>query len=476
MERAAPVPTHDLALWVTIRKSTEALDFGRYADFISMVLCERAPGKHLEGPLGHELMTKNSSLKMRRALPFNDTDAYRLLKIATEAFLVVNCGVPLSERTFDEHDLKHLVDNSCIDGNIDLARFWRDYLVRINGTHELTLPYLALIVSKFPDEGIKAALGDSPDDRRSDEIAGLRCFGILRDKLLSPCFIELIWSYWYEEAMLAQTINVIKRRFQNVRSPNGHDPMANIEIDPLRPLNNLLWGFIQDEQHWLTLPRRAYEYEHQYGMSLTGKAVPHLRPADSRSRFLEAFHTLMRIAHQFFQQDDQTTVVADAFPALNALRQVHMILSEGAHNQFGDLPTMARIEMLMEQWLLARPEFREYLPTRAMVAYPEPWMDRVDAMKRIQDWTDVSVIHFRDLARFGEQIVLSIRYGAWSDTNDPLRAKGWLRYWRPEIQAYAHAYRAATGVDLIATDRPVDATPPSLLLHARLNKQLADVR
>ena len=49
---------------------------------------------------------------------------------------------------------------------------------------------------------------------------------------------------------------------------------------------------------------------------------------------------------------------------LNALKEVHLILSQGAHNQFGDLPSTARIEMLMQQWLLARPEFREFLPTR----------------------------------------------------------------------------------------------------------------
>ncbi len=97
---------------------------------------------------------------------------------------------------------------------------------------------------------------------------------------------------------------------------------------------------------------------------------------------------------------------ADAFPVLNALKEIHLILSQGAHNQFGDLPSTARIEMLMQQWMLARPEFREFLPTRVMVAYPEPWMDRVDAMKKLQGWTDTSVMHFRNLAIFGEQLLL----------------------------------------------------------------------
>ena len=79
---------------------------------------------------------------------------------------------------------------------------------------------------------------------------------------------------------------------------------------------------------------------------------------DTRSKFLEAFHHLLRLCTVFYKQDDDTTVKADAFPVLNALKEVHLILSQGAHNQFGDLPSTARIEMLMQQWLLARPEFR----------------------------------------------------------------------------------------------------------------------
>ena len=39
-------------------------------------------------------------------------------------------------------------------------------------------------------------------------------------------------------------------------------------------------------------------------------------------------------------------------------------------------------------------------------------MDRVDAMKKLQGWTDTSVLHFRNLGVFGEQILLSIRYGS----------------------------------------------------------------
>ena len=182
---------------------------------------------------------------------------------------------------------------------------------------------------------------------------------------------------------------------------------------------------------------------------------------------------LLSITAAFYKRDDDTTIVADGFPVLNGLKEAHLILSQGAHNQFGDLPSTARIEMLMQQWILSRPEFREFLPTRIMVAYPEPWMDRVDAMKKLQGWTDTSVLHFRNLAIFGEQVLLAIRYGAWAEVNDPAQATNWARYWRPEIQGYMHAYRSVTGVDLSVdvTNARIDATLPSVHLVQRLTEQ-----
>jgi hypothetical protein len=198
--------------------------------------------------------------------------------------------------------------------------------------------------------------------------------------------------------------------------------------------------------------------------------VPTLRPADSRSKFLEAFHTLLYRTSVFYQEDADTTVIADGFQLLNALKEVHMLLAEGAHNQYGDLPWTARVEMLIQQWLLARPETRDFLRGRAMVPYREAWMGQVDSMKRLQGWTDTSITHFHDLAAYGEQILLSVRFGDWVGINDQDHAKNWARYWRPEIQAYIHAYRAATGVDLGADatrGERVDSTLPAVHLQRR---------
>jgi hypothetical protein len=290
----------------------------------------------------------------------------------------------------------------------------------------------------------------------------------------APCLLELIWSYWMEEGMVIQTIAALTRRFQNVRGPGRRpDPLAELELDPLRPLSGFLWGYLQDEPGRLSVLRRAYEYSHHYGITLYGRAVPPLRAADARVRFLEAFHNLLRQAATFYKEDSDTTVIADAFPVLTSLKEVHLILSEGAHNQFRDLPWQTRAEMLLQMWLLSMPQMREFLRGRFMVAYPEPWMGPVDAMKRLQGWTDTSVLHFRDLARFGERILLSIRYGNWSDINDQDDARAWLRYWKAEIQGYVHAYHTATGVmltDDVLELRRADhrALQPSYHLRNRL--------
>jgi hypothetical protein len=113
---------------------------------------------------------------------------------------------------------------------------------------------------------------------------------------------------------------------------------------------------------------------------------------------------------------------------------------------------------------------REFLPRRIMVDYPEAWMDSVETMKTVQGWTDTSILHFRDMAIFGEKLLLSIRFGRWTDEIHQENAANWARYWRPEVQGYMYAYRAATGVDLSAmtVTGQVNATKPSILLQQRL--------
>jgi len=462
--------TPDMALWVLIKAGTEAISYQRYSAFMNWAFCDDASdvppedkvrfqggvnavrafrgkkprvGEASQKTLGEGIR----ELSIRRALPFPDAEPYRVLKAATELFLMAQCGVLPDDRDMGTivGELARSTDDAPrlnLDGTSTPELWPGQYLVREKddeGVANKTLPYLALIRQKLGDVGLTQAT--------SDQLLAERCYGIITQKLARPTFLELIWSYWHEEGMLSQTINAVSMRFQNRRTRPG-DPLANLEVDPLRPLNNVLWGWVQDEQHRLTVSRRAHEYDHEYGLKLVGRAVPALETADSRSTFLAAFHTLLQRCAYFFKEYDDKTVVPDAFPVLNALREVHLVLSEGAHNQFGDLPWVARQEMLMTQWIMARPEFREFLPTRIMVAYPEPWMDRVDAMKKLQGWTDTSVRHFRDLGVTGEKVLLSIRFGNWSDITNQNQAANWAIFWREEIQWYINSYEAVTGVDL----------------------------
>jgi hypothetical protein len=445
LKRAAVPPTADQALWVAIRNSTNAIGFENYNRFIETVICGEPDFDDEPRLSGRRVRHKLRSVKRRTGLPFPNVDRFRLLKAATEVFLMVHCGVKdlddFSDVDLDEESrrLNRTVDRG------DLEAQMRDYLVRVAaGEDEFldVLPYLGLIRRQLGDVAIVGV------DEGNDEVTQI-CSGLLAEKLEHPCFLELIDSYWRDEAGLAQGLNAIIWRFQN-RTPRGrrHDPLTSLDIDPLRPVNNLLWGLVQDQQHRLTTVRRAYEYDHHYGLPLSAKPGPPVRGADPRSRFMQAFHNLLAVSAVFMKEDDDTTHIADGFPVLNALKETHLLLTEGAHNQYGDLPSTARHEFLMYEWILSRREMSDFLPTRKMVAYAEPWMAPLEALNKLLGWSDVSVMHFRDLAVFGEQLLLGIRYGAWSRENDQAQAANWVRYWRPEIQGYIHAYRAVAGVDL----------------------------
>jgi hypothetical protein len=453
-EPTVGVETDNQALWVSIRNRTKAIGFSRYSDFIDLVLCQEEPIDNPTDCSGNSIKRLHAAQRLPNH--FHGVDAYEQLKTATEIFLLLECGVKLDESLYSDTEeasrLKNWADLSFAEVHAKLVAYL--------GSGRL--PYIERILDTvFKDQ---------------KSFKSPYCEGILNSAVDCPCLLELIWSYWHEEGGLVQTLNAISMRFQNKRGIVGdRDPLGQLEIAPLRPLNNLLWGYVQDERDRLTIARRSAEYQHHYGFTLMGKAVPKLRPADNRSKFLEAFHTLLFRAWTYYQEVADTHVVPDGFPLLNSLKEVHMLLAEGAHNQFGDLPWTSRVEMLIQQWLMARPEMQDFLRGRAMVPYKEAWMGPVDTMKKLQAWTDVPVTHFRDLGVYGEQILLSVRYDDWIDdarTEDD--AKNWADYWKQEAQGYIHAYRAATGVDLTnaASSRErIDARMPAVHLHKRQQQQ-----
>jgi hypothetical protein len=450
--------TNVQGFWEYLRQRTEAISFPEYEIYIKDVLCN-APAS-CTTPLENAIKTFRTSSAPGTTQRVLGVEAYELLRLATEAFLLAKCGSivnPVMDSATPQSPNRL---TASIGSESRFGRPVTEHELETALTTYLSssrLPYFSQITRSLIAGGSPIFCGD------------------IDAKMLEPCFIELIWSYWHEEAMLVQTINAISLRFQNKRAPGDRDPLANLETHPLRPLANLLWGYIQDEDHRLTVARRAYEYEHQYGFPLVGRAVPKLRPADRRSRFLEAFHALLHQTAVFYDRAANLTVRADPFPVLNALREVHLILAEGAHNQFRELPWTARVEMLIQQWLLSQREVIDFLGGRPAVPYPEAWMPAVDSMRTTMGWGDTGVTYFNELAVAGERIILSIRFANWTKLDSDDDAVGWATHWKPEIQRYIHAYRAATGVDLSATTnlpaRNIDATPPSVLLSRRMARQ-----
>ena len=465
-------------LFYNINKGVEELKYDEYEKFIENVLFSTDLCKNLKN--GFSNPPKERELCDLIAYPLRESDSYHVLRAATEVFVMLNAG----SYKHGEYDEKTLIDHAESKGIYFRDGSFSDkeelYIVKGSAEYYLAALYLikeklnASIGSSWIDariEAIKRSLGEAEEIIRPDNLY------VVKHKLRFPMFIELIWSYWHEESMLVQTINAICRRFQNVRSTNGiNDPLAEMEITHLIPLNNLLWGYIQDEYRRLTVQRRAYEYDHHYGITLHGKAVPQLQSADSRTKFIGAFHNLLYVVSNYYKESANKMIEPDAFPILNALREVNFIIAEGMHNQYGDLPFTARVEMLMQQWILSRSEFRNFLPGRVAVPYPEAWMERVAAMNRLQGWTDTSPIDFNRLAVYGEKLLLSIRFALWNETNPTVNhreAALWAEEFRSDIQGYVHAYKAATGVDLSAqvVNNKVDARPPSFHLKKQLTAQ-----
>ena len=305
------LPTADQALWVAIRNRTRAIAFSGsgYKDFIDRVLCRRAalPGGRTDKVLTRQLEELRSDIY--------GTAAYDLLKTATEIFLLLNCGVKIEgkdlatgESLFDKRE--EAIDLGETVSLDEISERLRAYL------GDGRLPYINRVLrDAFSDQTI---------------IDRVHCEGVLSSRIESPCLLELIWSYWHEEGDAGADHERDRLRFQNNARRGGRDPLATFEIDPLRPLNNMLWGYIQDEQHRLTVARRAYEYDHHYGLTLHGKAVPELRaggqPVEVPRGVPQPAASLHRL---FYKEDDDTTVIADGFPVLNALKEVHLLLAEG---------------------------------------------------------------------------------------------------------------------------------------------------
>jgi hypothetical protein len=428
----------DQPLWAAIRNRTGAIGFNAYSKFINRVFRERQTNVNI-GTLDEKGDTQSTLESKQLSTTIQEVGAYELLKTATQVFLLLESGAFFQDTNGETGEPVHgsSVETTRPKKSILIVEL-QDILVEYLGRNELS--------------SIQTVLRNA--FKKSTSKTRISSAGFLNAPAGCPPLIELLWSYWHEEAKLVLTMNAISMCVQNRMPSADRDPLAHLEIAPLFPLNNLSLGYIQAEPRRLSVPRRAYEYNHQYGLTLAGKAIPNPVGVDTRSTFAEAYHRLLYLCTDFFKQGNDTVAADNGFPVLNALKEVHLLLAEGAHNQFGDLPWTARAEMLMEQWILSRPEVRQFLESRQMVPYREAWMGQVETMKQLQSWAEAPVTRFNKLAITGEQILLTIRFGNWADNHHPAQAVHWARYWRPQIQSYIHSYRTVTGLDLRSESKP----------------------
>jgi hypothetical protein len=511
LTRDIPSPALDpnVALYNSIRNSSENLGFNMYAAFLTALFCGQTRTRNsLWTDRGGRIVALREFMHEAAITSYEclgGTHAYEFLRKATEIFVMALAAPPESCRCnftnrlrekgegFDElkaaKKAKDIIDQeeaSAADDVADINRRYRPQSLTPDELEELIKELFESDDASLPplvdgDERLLPIMRRLRWNLRGVPMKGSiddDCSGILRWRLECPPFLELIWNYWMEQGMLVQGINAISLRFQNQRRGTV-DPLQRMDLTRLRPLSNLMWGYIQNEPDRLTLARRAYEYDHHYGLRLSGRSVPNLNPADSRPRFLEAFHNLLAESTRVYRLSMDTTVNPDTFPVLNALKELHLILSEGAHNQFGDLPATARQEMLIQQWLIGRSEMRDYLGGRPSVVYPEGWMGHMDSLRQLYNWTDGSIRHYRDLAVFGERLLLSVRWTDWTSVTNSDVATSWLTFWRAEIQSYVHAYQQVTGLDLnteqvrTTSQQFFSAQPTELILRRRAAQPVA---
>src|SRR5215469_6556968 len=112
MDRAHVPATADQALWIVIRNSADALAFEKYADFIEPIMCGGNPRR-----ARNTFNDVNAQVK----LTFPDAEPYRLLKVATEVFMMANCGVVIGDQEEETATTLAAADFSAL-GRLPLSR------------------------------------------------------------------------------------------------------------------------------------------------------------------------------------------------------------------------------------------------------------------------------------------------------------------------------------------------------------------
>lgn len=262
--------------------------------------------------------------------------------------------------------------------------------------------------------------------------------------------IEPIWSFWLDVARLAEMTTAFGARQITgpARSSARRIPKLNLPSEVMA----LLKAWLNDHGDGQRASAREANYLAHYGLR-----VPSGRGGVKPSPLLEAFHDVL--VEAFDDETGLTRATPDATHLVLQLRRVHLALSRSASRIVDGLPStevfarlgeslaLGRADLLTAQWLLARPEIVAGLRGHILVPYPEPWMPPLDRLRQLTRTIDSLSIFYYDLASTAEALLLSIRFGDWTQAT-PEAGTNWATFWHSEIARYLVAYGEVTGVDL----------------------------
>lgn len=351
------------------------------------------------------------------------------------------------------------------DGGINESQLKNDlvdYLGSTVPTELSSLPYLQRVIQRVSSELLKS-INESTGVGNSRITGDFTC-EYLRQRLQRPPMYDLIWSYWMSLAGLTETMNAVVdcyRRKSNERTAL----LSDVRFDLLRPIGNLLSGYARDTEIPITHEEYLVELQAQYGLMLPEHAELDIQGMQSDTSFLGALHNVIGGSGKLLRDRLNKTLDVDTHSLGRILGNMNVRLAMGAHNQLWEVTRRIRRDMLVQQWILSRPEVTEFLRVPAMVDMREGWMSALAAYRdrknqqsrsasRSGNYGSVSgnssqsalvVQQFHRLACKSEIMVLGARWGGWSNEDMVGKsAEGWLNEVQHDIKDYISDYREVT--------------------------------
>ena len=190
MKRADVAWTPDTAFQMYIRASSESMEYGAYDRFMERVLC---------GTKGDGTEERERVRQRPLRLPFPDTDPYRFLKVATEVFMMANCGTSGDDANVaNGRNMPQRRELEYADRRLGMTFTESEMMEQLDEAlaaaprrHADVAECLALIRQKLGDVPLAPVINTSDPVHTPAALAA--CSGIMQEQLRYPCLVELIW-------------------------------------------------------------------------------------------------------------------------------------------------------------------------------------------------------------------------------------------------------------------------------------------